>query len=386
MRISWSVRDAIFWMHLSAGVVTGIFILIMSVTGTLLAFEPQIIAFADSHVSSVSAPEGVVSPLSLETLLVKAKALKPDENPESLAVRAKPNSSVAVGFGRNDTFYLNPYTGENLGAGSNIQKIMNKIEVLHRWFGMEGKLKPIGHQIKGVSTIIFFIIISSGFYLWWPRRWNFRGIKNIIVFNRLAKGKARDWNWHNVIGFWCAPFLMVIALTGIIMAYGWANNFLYCLTGNQAPVKQAEKMAEEKKTKEAEKVNVVTAIDLDGVFNLAKQKVPNWESITIRLPQKAHGKANVTIENDSFFKPVRRSQLTLNMATGEVVSFEPFKDQNPGRKLRLWVRFLHTGEALGFWGQLVAFVASAGATLLVWTGLALAWRRFYSWRQKRIQV
>jgi uncharacterized iron-regulated membrane protein len=38
---------------------------------------------------------------------------------------------------------------------------------------------------------------------------------------------------------------------------------------------------------------------------------------------------------------------------------------------------LHTGEAGGFMGQFIAMVVSAGACLLVWTGFAMAWRRFF---------
>jgi len=40
------------------------------------------------------------------------------------------------------------------------------------------------------------------------------------------------------------------------------------------------------------------------------------------------------------------------------------------------VRPVHTGEAVGVVGQMVAALASAGGVVLVWTGLALAWRRF----------
>ena len=40
------------------------------------------------------------------------------------------------------------------------------------------------------------------------------------------------------------------------------------------------------------------------------------------------------------------------------------------------MRGLHTGEALGFAGQTVAGLASLGGCFLVWTGFAMAWRRF----------
>jgi uncharacterized iron-regulated membrane protein len=39
------------------------------------------------------------------------------------------------------------------------------------------------------------------------------------------------------------------------------------------------------------------------------------------------------------------------------------------------VRPVHTGEAGGMAGQMVAALASACGVVLVWTGFALAWRR-----------
>ena len=56
---------------------------------------------------------------------------------------------------------------------------------------------------------------------------------------------------------------------------------------------------------------------------------------------------------------------------------ESFADYDSGRKARSWLRFLHTGQALGWVGQLVAGLASLGGAFLMWTGFSLAWRRFF---------
>ncbi|HEY1265105.1 MAG TPA: PepSY domain-containing protein, partial [Terriglobales bacterium] len=69
--------------------------------------------------------------------------------------------------------------------------------------------------------------------------------------------------------------------------------------------------------------------------------------------------------------------------TGEVIRAEPFSSYNLGRRLRTWGRFLHTGEAGGIAGQTIAAIASAGAALLVWTGISLALRRLWAWRNDR---
>jgi uncharacterized iron-regulated membrane protein len=81
-------------------------------------------------------------------------------------------------------------------------------------------------------------------------------------------------------------------------------------------------------------------------------------------------------------RPDLRSQLTLDAATGAVIRWEPFSSYNRGRQFRAWARFTHTGEAFGLLSQSIAVTASAGASLLVFTGLSLALRRFAGWKAR----
>jgi uncharacterized iron-regulated membrane protein len=99
--------------------------------------------------------------------------------------------------------------------------------------------------------------------------------------------------------------------------------------------------------------------------------------MTMRLPQRGAAQVTVMIEEADSLHPYPRSTLTLDAATAAVVKWEPFANYNLGRTMRTWVRPVHTGEAGGFIGQLIAAVASAGGAMLVYTGLALAWRRFW---------
>jgi uncharacterized iron-regulated membrane protein len=75
--------------------------------------------------------------------------------------------------------------------------------------------------------------------------------------------------------------------------------------------------------------------------------------------------------------------LTLDAATIQVVRWEPFAGANLGRKLRMLVRVLHTGEVGGVIGQAIAGLASAGVVFLVCTGIALACRRARAWSVRR---
>jgi uncharacterized iron-regulated membrane protein len=84
-------------------------------------------------------------------------------------------------------------------------------------------------------------------------------------------------------------------------------------------------------------------------------------------------------------QPHLRSTLTVERATARVIATEGFSDQTRGRRLRTVFRFAHTGEILGVPGQTIAGLATAGSVVLVWTGLALALRRFKRWASRRAQ-
>ncbi|MGH7306099.1 MAG: PepSY domain-containing protein, partial [Candidatus Rokuibacteriota bacterium] len=111
----------------------------------------------------------------------------------------------------------------------------------------------------------------------------------------------------------------------------------------------------------------------------AEQQVPGWVAITLRLPQRPAAPVVAVVQERPAWHPAPRSLLTLDASSAAVVSWEPFAAQNLGRRLRSWVRPLHAGEAAGVVGQAVAGLASTGGAFLVYTGVALAWRRFRGW-------
>ena len=98
--------------------------------------------------------------------------------------------------------------------------------------------------------------------------------------------------------------------------------------------------------------------------------------MTVRVPQRSAPQLTIALEEAKALHPYPRSILTLDAVTAAVVQWEPYASYNLGRTLRAWVRPVHTGEGGRIVGQGIAALASAGGVVLVWTGLALAWRRF----------
>ncbi len=290
--------------------------------------------------------------------------------------------------------FVNPYTGKILGEGSaRLRKFFSTVEDVHRWLGVGGEGRSSGRAVTGACNLIFLILVTTGPFLWWPKQWNKDNLKKITLFRGGAWVRARDWNWHNVLGFWCVVPLFLIVITGVIMSYAWANNLLYRMTGNALPPPPAGQFVPERsqnsgqRTEHGKHRSENSRFDgLEKLFARAGQQVPDFTTISLRLPNPPANTLTFSIDRGNGGRPDLRSQLTLDRATGEIVRLEAFSSYNRGRQLRAWARFTHTGEAGGRLGQTIAVIASAGASLLVFTGLSLAVRRFFAWKGRPVKV
>jgi len=387
-----SVRPVVFWLHLLVGMTAGTVIAFMSVTGVLLAFEPQITEWLERDRRIVVPPAGAAR-LPLETLVARAREARPDVRPSIVTLRSDPAAALVVSFGRDGgALFVDPYRGTVLGGFSRVHDFLHEVVEWHRWLGA----REVGRPITGAANLGFLGLVSLGVFLWWPRRWTAAGLRQVTRFDLSLRGRARNFNWHNVIGIWCAPVLFVITLTGLVTSYQWANDLLYRLTGSEPPPpaaaearpaptggrggRPAEGRAREQRP--ARTAEGRAPAGLDALWARAERQVPGWVLISQRVPARPDGPVTFVIQEPTGWHPTPRSQLTLDSITAEVVRWEPFADQRLGRRLRSWVRPLHTGEAGGAAGQAVALIASGGGAVLVWTGLSLAWRRYRARRRR----
>jgi uncharacterized iron-regulated membrane protein len=410
---SMKLRTVIFWMHLPAGVIAGGIILIMSVTGALLAYEKQITAWADGY--QVAPPQAGAARLSVEALLSRVREARPDATPSALTLRADKAAPAIVQLGRDSMLFLDPFTGSVLGEGSRkARAFFRGVTDWHRWLATSADSRALGRGVTGASNFVFLFIVLSGLYLWWPDQWTRSVLRSIALFRFGLRGKARDFNWHNVIGFWSFLPLAFVVACAVPMSYPWANDLVYRLVGDEPPARRVEGGEPARRPRPeggarpegearpergprtergprptdrgpAEAGKAPDLAGLDALWARAEQQVPDWQSISLRIPSSSSAPWTLSIDTSrtGAIRPDKRSQLTLDRSTGTVVRFEPYSSQSPGRRVRTWMRFIHTGEAFGYVGQAIAGLASTGAAVLVWTGLGLACRRFLAWLGRR---
>lgn len=391
------------------GVVAGLVIMLMSVTGVLLGFERQMIAGIDG-VPTVQAPPNA-SRLSLDDLL-QQNAVR-TEDVASVAIRVQADEPVRVRFRDRERaqLLLDPYRGDTVlapvdGKG---QAFFSGLRRWHRWMGATGgELRTQLRAVTGAANLIFLLIVLSGIWLWWPTSWRWRSLRNVVWFRRGLRPKARDFNWHNTIGFWSAIPLALVVASGVFISYSWPEVWLDAVLGETAPVATASvptpliavstsqtallnsaasdlAAADLASVDSASAVLSVPRASLDALAQAAMAAEPDWSLLTISLPEPDESSVSIAVAGGNTYRPDRKTTLITDANTAAVLENRDYASLSTARQIRAWVRFGHTGEVFGLMGQLLATIVTAAGAVLVWTGIALSWRRFRAWRARSNQ-
>ena len=417
-----TLRPWIFWPHLVAGITAGAIILVMSVTGVLLTYERQLITWSDRAFRSAP-PAAGATPMDVDALLATVRRAEPGLEPTAITLRAGPDAPVAITAGQR-TVYVDAYTGRVLGdASQGTRRVMSELRAWHRWLAVDGDGRPLARAITGWSNVLFLFVVVTGMYLWLPRIWSWRHVRTVALFSGGLRGKARDFNWHNVIGIWSAIPLFVVVLSAVPISFPWGTALVYRAVGEEPPAARGggpggggpagdgrrgggpgaegrrgggpggegrrggeggnERAARAGENGDPAATTPPAATSFERFVAQARSLTPDWQSINLRLPASDQAPLVVAIDRGDGGQPQLRESVTFAQATGAVTEREQFADQSLGRRLRSLMRFGHTGEVLGIPGQTIAGLATAGSVVLVWTGIALSLRRLRAWMSRR---
>ena len=410
------MRKFFFWFHLCLGLCAGLIILEKCVTGIILTYEKQINNW-ERHRTVPYTPAAAGTPkISAEDLIAQVHK-EAGITPQEVTFYSSPTEPV--GFSTDDmtenegSHYFDPYTGKFLGFNTTgSRQFFRSMNHLHRWMGLEGKQRNVAEQIFNAANVVFFFILLSGIYLWIPRKMMWPHFKPVLLFRKKATGKARDFNWHNVIGVWAWLPLVLIVGSAIEMSYEGIRSVIYSATDSpqQGDDKKGKKKKKgggkkgkggdefakkgggpredgagpgsggERPREEARPLNVA---GLNAALAVAEQQVPGWNLVRVRIPENPNAAFSFTIDKSNGGEPQEAGTLTVARDSGQVLRWTPFEAETLGRRIEDTLRYMHTGEILGTPGETLALVVTAGGGVLVYTGIALSLRRFTNWRKRR---
>jgi uncharacterized iron-regulated membrane protein len=381
-------RQVLFWLHLSAGLICGVVVALLCLTGTALAFEKELIAWAERDARRIEAPAADATRLGIEELTARLRASFPEARPGNIVVSKDPRTAVAFPVSRTESYHADPCTGEvRRSASTGMGRFMQRMFELHRYLGFSGeKSRPNGKLVTGIANLAFCFLGLSGLVLWWPRSLSWRALRPSIWFTQNSSARARDRNWHTTVGFWCAPVLIGLTVTAMPISFRWAAGLTYTLTGTPLPATGPQSSGA---PPAAATVPAPTGEDRpvsrDELLASVQRELPAWQTVSFRFthrpdPAKPQA-ASFTVREAGTWPRTATTTLQFDPFTGALLQRDGYADLSAARKIRAWSRYLHTGEALGGFAQFIAAIASLGGVVLAYTGLALAFRRFLGRKQ-----
>ena len=212
-----------FWRwHFYAGLFVLPFIIVLSITGSIYLFKPQIDRWEERAFLDLGTA-GAVSP---DAQLAAAVAATPDLRFDGYRLPREPGDAAMIAFGLPDgdqrQVFVSPQ-GKVLGSLDRDERISDTVARIHGSL----LLGEWGDRLVELAASWTIVMILTGVYMWWPRPMQAAG----TLWPRLTlRGRPLLKDLHRVAGFWIAGLVLVMLASGLPWAGTWGSAFKWART------------------------------------------------------------------------------------------------------------------------------------------------------------
>ena len=206
------LRRALFQIHLWSGVALGLYIFMISVTGSVLVYSNELYRAATHKpiISKATAPR-----LNDRQLKQAATSSYPGYQVVNLERAKNPDQAVDIWLRRGEQIkrrYFDPRTGADLG-----DSVPTGIRLVSKLLDLHDNLfaGPIGREVNGLGALALLVLAATGMVIWWP------GIKTwrrSLTVHRGLGWKGFNWHLHSMVGFWTLAFTLIFGISGVYLS------------------------------------------------------------------------------------------------------------------------------------------------------------------------
>lgn len=402
-KLLWTrFRKLSLFVHKWAGIVSSLVLFVVCLSGTIYVFQDDVIKYLNKEkfrVENISGEEAV----SIEEAIdISTKAT--GVIPRSISIPASERSAWSANVVKDDgnrrgtNYLLNQYKGTVIEqSGLKGQEFFMTVFRLHRWLLLD---TSIGRPIVGWATIIMIVIVISGLVIWLPRK-----IKNIYQGLKIkwSGGSFRlSYDLHNVLGFYVAPLLLIMALSGLFWSFDWSRNAIYETLGVEATgqsggggaqqgrapqssdlqsgrhngsgalnIRQGDAFQEEITEGRGEAAQAKDHLAYSALLAVADKELDYKGNIILTVPDSSSSTVILTKTRTGFFAGTARDKIEISRVSGDIVSVNRFCDLPLNQQIVSSIKAIHTGEIFGTFSKILYFLACLIATSLPVTGLII---------------
>lgn len=318
------------YCHLILAIFSSVILVIASVTGIILSFEPIV---QSSH--------SVVSKNFAKISIGEAITSIQSNNEEIIFIEVTDENFVSASLldinGNSGVYYINPEDGTKLGRTVEKAALFSFTTNLHRSLFLKGT----GRISVGIISVLLIFITISGFFLLIKRHGGLR-----YLFTKVQKGYFQEY-FHVVLSKWFIVPIIIIAASG---AYLSAEKFSLLPEGS-----------------------LKHNINYDSLDNKKKFSVRNLD-IFKQIPLSQLNRLEFpfsTDEEDYFFVQLKDRELLIHQYTGEVLSEKKYPITALISDICL---LLHTGRGNIIW-SLVLLISCISILFFIYSGIFIFFKR-----------
>ena len=386
------IKKSVLWLHKWLGLIIGLIIFIISVTGCIYVFYDDLKTTIYPERYSI---QDRVMPASMQALpLTELITIANNHLPKNEKVtrvdlypaknrtwvfRANKTDKSKILYNEYTVYYkrvfINPYNGKVQFVENTKYEFFQVLLQLHQTLLLGSK---VGKTIVSVSTILFMILTISGVVLWWPKKWKKKLVKKAIWVDFSVKWKRLVYDLHNVLGFQTFLLALIVAYTGLIFAFpGLKKSTIQFFNTVSISSKNNNSV------QSSNKIILQPSNILNQSLTYALSKHPTADMMSIRLRDEEEKEQDVQVRLEKGKTSVFKWYY-FDKSSGELTNLKSSKDQNLGDQIAGMNYDLHTGGIWGYPTKILAFIVSFICASLPVTGAIVWWNKRPKKKKKKI--
>jgi len=355
------MRKALLKIHLCLGLAAALFLAILGLTGSIMAFEGDLDHWL--HPSFWYAGKGARA-LPEGELIARVQQQLAPARVAAVQISQKANLAQLMQLTDRSTVAVNPYSGAVLGrrtGPTRTEQWLGVIHQIHLRLAKDGRAAwaPAGKVLISCAGLALFLLVPTGTILWWRTR------RATIQWK--ASWFRVFFDTHQVIGIYAGLFLWIAAFTGVLIGFDFGEKAIYWLTHSSRPAFG--------RPPQSTPTPGAAPIGIDQAIAAAGQAIPNAAVDLLILPLNPKAAYQIVLRVPEETSGSAHSSVVVDQYTGQPLQVHNFLTDSQGYR---WIRFnrsIHTGDIWGLPGHIVVSLSSLLLVAMAITGIVIWWKK-----------